>query len=76
MQYIQFQDAALSITENLADSLKHLSDTDSGFENIKSGVGNVLTVLGGMTAAGSGGGRNVTTSSPTSKNETAVRSFK
>jgi hypothetical protein len=61
----------MSITETLADSLKYLSDNDGGFQNVKSGAGNVLTVLGGMTTAGSGGG-NDSTSSPTNKSETAV----
>ncbi len=61
----------MSITETLTDSLKYLSDNDKGFQNIKSGAGNVLAVLGGITTGGSGGG-NVSSSSPTNKSETAV----
>ena len=60
----------MSITETLADSLKYLSDNDKGFQNIKFGAGNVLTVLGGMTTAG-GGGNNSTTSL-SNKSHTAV----
>lgn len=50
-------------------SLKHLSDNDKGFGNIKAAAGNVLTALGGMVSGGSGGGND---SSATNSNETAV----
>lgn len=57
------------ITENLVGRLKQLSDNDKGFQNIKSGAGNVVTALGGMFSGGSGGGND---SSPTNSSHTAV----
>ena len=40
-----------------------------GFENIKSGAGNVVTALGGMFSGGSAGGND---SSPTNSSQTSV----
>lgn len=59
----------MSITENLAGGLKQLSDDDAGFENIKSGAGNVVNVLGGMISSSSGGGN---ASSSTNSSQTTV----
>lgn len=53
----------------MAPRLKNFSDSDKGFENIKSGTRNVLTALGGMNSAGSGSGNG---SSPTKSSQTAV----
>ncbi|XP_028413717.1 uncharacterized protein LOC114536572 [Dendronephthya gigantea] len=47
------QDAALSVAEVLTNKLKNLTQNDSGFKNVKSGVTNVLGTLGSLNSGGS-----------------------
>ena len=47
------KDSALTITESLTEKLKNLTKDDEGFQNVKSGVTNILGSLGSLNGGSS-----------------------